>query len=58
MARSKAYLFKGVEIRWSCAPELPRHEGVPERETLHFPGGLADYLATALTGRESVTVII
>src|SRR5207248_6662822 len=22
MARSKAYLFGGVEIRWSCAPEL------------------------------------
>src|SRR3546814_10115145 len=22
LARSKAYLFRGVEIRWKCAPEL------------------------------------
>jgi topoisomerase-4 subunit B len=55
MARSKAYLFKGVELRWSCAEGVPRHEGVPERETLHFPGGLADYLATALETRDTVT---
>ena len=22
MARSKAFLFKGIKINWSCAPEL------------------------------------
>jgi topoisomerase-4 subunit B len=55
MARSKAYLFKGVEIRWKCADELPRPEGVPDEEVLHFPGGLADYLAAAIEDRETAT---
>src|SRR5262249_54788702 len=41
MARSKAYLFGGVEIRWSCAPELLHGvEGVPAEEAFHFPGPL------------------
>src|SRR5712691_10305562 len=31
MARSKAYLFRGVEIHWSCDPALPRPEEVPEK---------------------------
>src|SRR5215469_9535783 len=46
MARAKAYLFGGVEIRWSCAPEL-LHAGdeVPTEATFHFVGGLKDYLA-------------
>ncbi|HEY0292371.1 MAG TPA: DNA topoisomerase IV subunit B [Hansschlegelia sp.] len=53
MARSKAYLFSGVEIRWSCAPELLANlEDVPERATLHFAGGLKEYLAASLAGRE------
>ncbi len=55
LARSKAYLFKGVEIRWSCAPSLPRAETVPEKETLHFPGGLADYLTATLAERSAYT---
>ena len=46
MAQSKAYLFGGVEIRWSCDPDLlqPGDE-TPESAVFHFPGGLADYLA-------------
>ena len=56
MAKAKAYLFKGVEIRWSCAPELITGKDVtPEKETLHFPGGLSDYLDMTLDGRETVT---
>jgi topoisomerase IV subunit B len=55
MARGKAYLFRGVEIRWWCDPSLPRPEDVPQEETLHFPGGLADYLTATLDGRETVT---
>ena len=51
MARSKAYLFRGVEIRWWCDPALPRPEDVPPEARLHFPGGLADYLAASLDGR-------
>jgi len=52
MARSKAYLFRGVEIRWWCDPALPRPEDVPQEERLHFPGGLADYLAAIVNGRD------
>ena len=46
MARSKAYLFGGVEIRWRCDPELLKGiEDVPAEDDFHFPGGLKDYLA-------------
>jgi len=45
MARSKAYLFRGVEIRWRCDPSVPRPEGVPVEARLHFPNGLGDFLA-------------
>jgi topoisomerase-4 subunit B len=56
MAKAKAYLFKGVEIRWSCAPGLiTGKDATPEKDTLHFPGGLSDYLDMALDGRETVT---
>jgi topoisomerase-4 subunit B len=49
MARSKAYLFGGVEIRWRCAPELLRGiDDIPAEDTFHFPGGLKDYLAAAV----------
>jgi topoisomerase-4 subunit B len=49
MTRSKAYLFGGVEIRWSCAKELLRGiDDVPEEATFHFADGLKDYLAEAL----------
>src|SRR6202007_194092 len=48
-ARSKAYLFGGVEIRWSCAKELLRGvEDVPEQATFHFADGLKDYLSETL----------
>jgi topoisomerase IV subunit B len=49
MARSKAYLFGGVEIRWKCDPSLLKGvEDVPPEATFHFPGGLKDYLAAAI----------
>src|SRR5665811_1394627 len=51
MARSKAYLYGGVEIRWLCAKELLRGvEDVPEKATFHFADGLKDYLAGNLAG--------
>ena len=53
MARSKAYLFRGVEIRWRCAPELLREgDETPPEDTFHFPGGLEDYLTHSLNGHE------
>ncbi|MCR9070228.1 MAG: DNA topoisomerase IV subunit B [Alphaproteobacteria bacterium] len=55
MARSKAYLFKGVEIRWKCDPEMLRDgDETPAEAVLHYPGGLADFLATAIEGRRTV----
>ncbi len=55
LARSKAYLYRGVEIRWSCDKKLlGKASDVPETATLHFPGGLADYLAATLDGAEPV----
>jgi len=51
MARSKAYLYGGVEIRWHCDKELLRGvEDVPEKATFHFAEGLKDYLAANLEG--------
>jgi topoisomerase-4 subunit B len=56
MARSKAYLFRGVEIRWSCAPELLAGDAeTPEKAILHFPGGLKDYLGLTLAERRTIT---
>ena len=56
MARSKAYLFSGVEIRWNCDPSLIiGDDTTPAEAVLHFPGGLADYLASTLEGRGMLT---
>ena len=58
LSRSKAYLFKGIEIRWQCDPSLiseKEKETVPQKETLHFPGGLNDYLALLTKSRSLVT---
>ncbi|GAB5505286.1 MAG: DNA topoisomerase IV subunit B [Rhizobiaceae bacterium] len=56
MARSKAYLFGGVEIRWSCDPELiAEKDDTPDKAVFHFPGGLKDYLAEQLNGDFQVT---
>ena len=55
MARSKAYLFRGLEIRWSCDPSVPRPDGVPIEARLHFPGGLSDFLAAGLDGHAMLT---
>src|SRR5690625_4106799 len=52
MARSKAYLHRGVEIRWSCASDLlGREDKTPAEATLHFPGGLRDFLQAAMGER-------
>jgi topoisomerase IV subunit B len=55
MARAKAYLFAGVEVRWQCAPALVDGTSVPEKTTLRFPSGLKDYLSSAAEGRSLVT---
>ncbi len=56
LCRSKAYLYRGVEIRWSCDTALiSADSGVPAAEVLHFPNGLLDYLNGTLKSRTTVT---
>ena len=45
MARSKAYLFSGVEIRWKTAIDDAE---TPAQASFRFPGGLSDYLTETL----------
>jgi topoisomerase-4 subunit B len=57
MARAKAYLFGGVEIRWQCAPELVKGKDVPEKAEFHFPDGLRDYLQSQLGDEKTIAPI-
>ncbi len=54
LARSKAYLYAGVEIRWKCAAALAS-EDLPTEAVFKFPGGLSDHLAEQIASRECVT---
>jgi len=55
MARSKAYLFGGVEIRWHCAPALLKEKDeTPPEAVFHFPGGLKDFLDERLVKERRV----
>ena len=56
MARSKAYLFRGVEVRWSCDPELlPEDSKVPAEAVLSYPNGLADQLTEVFGDKSTIT---
>ena len=54
LARSKAYLFAGVEIRWRCDPALIADD-TPAEAVFQFPGGLADHLREQVGTRECAT---
>lgn len=55
MAKSKAYLFRGVEIRWSCDTELTASDPkTPDAEIIHYPNGLTDYLKSELQDRKII----
>jgi topoisomerase-4 subunit B len=54
MARSKAYLFRGVEIRWKCDSSLIKGD-TPAEDTLKFPGGLLDFLTSEVGSNRTVT---
>src|SRR4030095_16690586 len=53
MARSKAYLQRGVQIRWKCAAERIKDD-TPTEAVLHFPNGLADFLAELTREKKAV----
>ena len=54
MSRAKAYLFGGVEIRWSVDKSLVAGTDVPEEATFHFADGLKDYVAREVEGQTLV----
>ncbi len=54
MVKSKAYLFRGVEIRWKCDPSLVKGD-TPAEDTLKFPGGLLDFLRSEVEEHDTVT---
>ncbi len=56
MARTKAFLFRGVEIRWSCDSDLiGEDDKTPPEQILKFPNGVADFLDYLMKGRTTVT---
>jgi topoisomerase-4 subunit B len=54
LARSKAYLYAGVEIRWHCDASLIGDDTPPEA-VFQFPGGLSDHLREQLGDRACAT---
>lgn len=56
LARSKAYLYRGVEIAWKCAPApLKDTSDIPAEEIIKFPNGILDYLYSLVEGKTSLT---
>jgi len=53
MTRAKAYLFGGVELRWSCDESIATAD-VPAKASFHFPGGLKDFLAARIEGEPRI----
>jgi topoisomerase-4 subunit B len=55
MTKAKAYLFGGVEIRWSCDKALLKGiDDIPQKETFRFENGLRDYLGSEVEGHTLV----
>ena len=54
MTRAKAYLFGGVELRWSCDESLANEE-VPGKAVFHYPDGLKDYMTARIEGETRIT---
>jgi len=54
MAKAKAYLYRNVEVRWKCDPSLIKGD-TPAEDTLKFPGGLQDFLASEIGSKQTVT---
>ena len=55
MARSKAFLFKGIHINWKCASEiLTDGDATPPQMELHFPNGLRDFLNYQIGARATI----
>lgn len=56
MARSKAYLYRGVELRWKCDESLLSEDSkIPAEATLSYPNGLSDQLDEVFNGKQTIT---
>lgn len=55
LARSKAYLFRGVEIHWRCDPSLVKDSKVPAEVVFKFPKGLLDFLQNEIEGKPTLS---
>ncbi|WP_341761594.1 DNA topoisomerase IV subunit B [Candidatus Tisiphia endosymbiont of Thecophora atra] len=53
LAKSKAYLYKGVTIEWQC--EIETKSDVPTTALIHFPNGLKDYLISKINHDDLVS---
>ncbi len=55
MAKSKAYLFKGVKVKWWCNTEIfARNKLAPSESLIHFPEGLKDYINATISQEETI----
>lgn len=55
MARSKAFLFKGIRIFFKCAPELLGQDSLaPAEAELNYPNGLKDFLNFQIGARTTI----
>lgn len=55
LIKSKAYLFKGVSIIWKCNADISLKHNIPEKDELHFPGGIKDYLTSRIEKDELIS---
>ena len=53
--KSKAYLFAGIEIRWSCDESIANESNVPTSEVFNFSKGLEDFLTNEVKDSSFVT---
>jgi topoisomerase-4 subunit B len=53
MTRAKAYLFAGVELRWSCDESLAS-EDAPAKAVFHYPDGLKDFMTARIEGETRI----
>lgn len=53
MTRAKAYLFGGVELRWSCDESLASDD-VPAKAVFHYPDGLKDFMSARIEGETRI----
>ncbi|MCC8372373.1 MAG: DNA topoisomerase IV subunit B [Rickettsia endosymbiont of Pseudomimeciton antennatum] len=53
LAKSKAYLYRGVTIEWQC--EVETKSDIPTTALIHFPDGLKDYLISKINLEDLVS---